>query len=542
MRFILIATGAFFAASLAVSAAELLPAETPVNVAIDFYVNQRLEQEEVTPAQLVGDENLIRRLTLDLAGRIPTLAETQAYVRSQTPQKWTLLADRLLESPDYGYHHRNELDVMLLAGKKNDNEWREYLLKAAAENRRWDNLFREMMIGSEEKPDQKPALTFLKLRAKSIDDLTNDTSRIFFGINVSCAKCHDHPLVEDWKQDHYYGMSSFFSRTYLTKKNTLAEKYSGSVKFKTTAGVEKQAKFMFLTGSSISEPAGKKTKEQRKAEDAEVKRQMKDDKAPPPKPPEFSPRAKLVELALRSGENRFFARNIVNRLWARMLGRGIVDPLDQLHSENYPSHPELLDWLERDFIAHNFDMKRILRGIALSNTYARSSRWDGDSEVPDDDYFAVAMTRALSPRQYALSLNVACASPASFPLNPKPKDWSKRRKDLENASAGLAGLFEIPGEHFQVGVDEALLFSNSEQIQNDILRDSGDRLVGYLKKINDPRKLIERAFWIVFSRAPDAKETQALESFLAKRTKNRVSGIQQLAWALITSPEVRFNY
>lgn len=542
MRFTLIATGAFFVVGSAALAAELLPAETPVNVVIDHYVNEQLKQDKVTPAPLIGDGNLIRRLTLDLAGRIPTLAETQAFVGSQTPQKWTLLVDRLLDSPDYGYHHRNELDVMLLAGEKNDNEWREYLLKAAAENRRWDLLFREMMIGSDEKPEQKPALTFLKTRAKSIDDLTNDTSRVFFGINIGCAKCHDHPLVEDWKQDHYYGMSSFFSRTYLTKKNTVAEKYSGSVKFKTTAGVEKQAKFMFLTGSSIEEPQVEKTKEQIKAEDAEVKRQLKDDKAPPPKPPAFSPRAKLVELALRTNDNRFFSRNIVNRLWARMLGRGIVDPLDQLHSGNSPSHPELLDWLERDLVAHNFDMKRIFRGIALSDTYARSSRWDSDSEAPTSDYFAVAMTRALSPRQYALSLHISCTSPATFPLNPKPADWVKRRKDLENTSNGLAGLFEIPGEHFQVGVDEALLFSNSERIQNDILRDSGDRLVGYLKEIKEPQALIKRAFWIVFSRAPDAEEVKALETFLAKRNENRVARIQQLAWALITSPELRFNY
>ena len=521
---------------------ELVPREWPINVVIDHYVRAGWVAEKIQPATLLEEAALVRRMTLDLAGRIPTTAETRAFVGSTAPTKWTRLADRLLESPDFDFHHRNQLDNLLLAAKKNDDGFRKYLLEASRQNRPWDLLFREMMVGREDKPGEKPALAFLKARAGSLDDLTVDTSSLFFGVNVGCAKCHDHPLVDDWKQDHFFGMASFFTRTYLTKKNTLAEKYSGTIKFKTTAGKEKQARFMFLTGTAIEEPKLKKTAEQRKAEAAEVKRQMKDAKAPPPKPPAFSPRLQLVELALRPADRGFFARSIVNRIWLRLIGHGIVDPPDQMHSANSPSHPELLDWLARDAAEHGYDLKRLIRGIVLSDIYAISSRWTGTGEPPPPETFAVGTVRPLSPRQYSLSLMIATADPGKISAQATGPGWAKLREQLENQSNGFAGQIERPGSSFQVSVDEALLFSNNERINNDFLKDAPDRLVGTLKGIADRRRLIGVAFQAVLSRSPAAEETAVFEQFLSKREKDLVGGIQQMVWALLTSPELRFNH
>ena len=526
-----------------VSAAELLPAEKPINEAIDHYLRAGWVEAKVKPAPQVSRAGLVRRMTLDLAGRIPTVGETRAFVDSSSPSRWTALADRLLGSPDFAYHHRNQLDLLLLATKKNDGEFRKYLLQAARENRTWDVLFRQMMIGSEANAAEKPALAFLKARAGSLDDLTNDTSVLFFGVNVSCAKCHDHPLVDDWKQDHFYGMASFFTRTYLTKKNTLAEKYSGLIKFKTTEGKEKQSRFMFLTGAEVSEPKQKKTPEQRKAEDAEVKRQIKDPKAPAAKVPGFSPRAKLVEVALGAKDRQFFSRAIVNRIWLRLMGRGIVEPPDQMHSANSPSHPELLEWLARDLAESGYDLKRLIRGIVLSDAYAISSRFAGEGEMPGAETFAVASVRVLTPRQYSLSLLVASANPDQASQQVLSAEWAKRREQLENESNGLAGQIELPGVNFQVSVDEALLFSNNDKIQNSLLKDSTESLVGTLKSISDRRQLIGRAFEAMLSRAPDADEVAVFEAFLTKREKaGRVAAIQQMVWALLTSPELRFNY
>ena len=261
--------------------------------------------------------------------------------------------------------------------------------------------------------------------------------------------------------------------------------------------------------------------------------------------PDFSPRAKLVELALQAGNDQFFARAIVNRVWAMYVGRGLVHPLDQMHSSNPSSHPELLDWLARDLIGHQFELRRLVRGIVLSQAYARSSEWSGSTELPSADAFAVAQVRPLSPRQYSLSLRMASASPETYKPEAGGDEWQKRRDELERNSEGFANQFELPGENFQVGVDEALLFSNSPQFTDDYLRDSQDRLIGAIKppadKPQDKAAQITTAYWSTLSRAPSADEISACEQYLGKRAEP-VVGLRQMVWALLTSPELRFNH
>jgi hypothetical protein len=401
-------------------------------------------------------------------------------------------------------------------------------------------MFREMIVGDEDAEPEKFALVYLKQRAREADDMTNDTSRLFFGVSVNCAQCHDHPLVDDWKQDHYFGFKSFFDRTYLTKGNRLAEKYSGQVKFKTTEGEDKLAKFMFLTGDVVEEPKAEKSRDEVREEDELVKRAMKDDKFTP-KPPAFSPRAEFVKLALQPENSGMLAQSIANRVWARFMGMGLVHPLDQIHSANPPSHPELFAWLTRDLQTHEYRLKRLVRGIVLSDAYARGSRWTA-GDAPYGDYFAFSPPRVLTPRQYSLSLIVATTSPTQLPLDMKPEDWAKRREGWENQSYSLAGQLEWPSEHFQVSVDEALLFSNGDRVQNDYLRDSPDRLVGHLKEIKDRPEAIRAAFQNVLSREPDAEELAACEAYLAAREDRAVDALRQLVWALVTGPELRFNH
>ena len=527
-----------------VVAGELLAPEMPPEHVIDHYVKQRLAEKQIQPAPLADDCTLVRRTTLDVAGRIPTVAEVQSYANSTEADKRAKFVERLLASPDFALHFRNELDTLLMGGQKgSNNEWREYLLKSVRNSRSWDQMFRDMLIGSEDDAEIKPALTFLKSRVRELDELTNETTTIFFGVKVSCAKCHDHPLVSDWKQDHYFGMTSFFQRTYQTKKNGLAEKFSGEVKFKTTKGEDKVAKFMFLTGATIDEPVVEVSADVRKQRDEEVKKQTQDDKAGPPPRPDFSPRTKLVELALQPENQTMLARNIVNRVWAMFLGRGLVHPLDQMHSANPASHPDLLEWLTRDLIAHKYELRRLVKAIVLSETYARSSQWDASTEPPAADYFAVALVRPLSPRQYALSLQIATESSDNVAAQMADAEkWLKRREELDRQVEGVANQFELPGENFQVGVDEALLFANSPQFTDNYLRDSNDRLVGVLKQQTDRPARIASAYWATLSRAPSPDEMTACEQYLAKRDADPLAAIKQMLWALLTSPELRFNH
>lgn len=529
-----------FAISGFATGADTPAPDRPIEQVVDELVDQKLEAERVVPAAPADDANFIRRATLDLAGRIPTASEVRDYVQSEDPAKKALLVDRLLASPDFAYHQRNEFDLMLMAGK-GSGEWRDWLLKAMQEGRPWTQMFRELMLAREEDPNQKHALTFLKARATNLDDLTNDTSKVFFGVSINCAKCHDHPLVFDWTQDHYFGMASFFNRTYLTKKNFLAERDDGDLKFRTTEGEEKQASLMFLTGAVVNEPAVQLTEEQKKAN--EERQKADNERETPPEAPAFSRRAQFVEVALRSDENAFFARSYANRVWARLMGTGIVMPLDQMHSENKPSHPELLTWLARDVESHGYDLKRLMRGIVLSRAYGRNSRWEGAGERPSDRLFAAATVRAMTPMQFSLSLSIATCEPQELADRlARPEEWVNRRRDLESHAWGFAQQIEIPGENFQIGVNEALLFNNNERIEQEYLRDSGDRLVGRLKQISDRSQMLQVAFQSIYSRNAALEEIESLSAYLAAREDRPVPALQQVLWSLITSGEFRFNY
>ena len=172
-----------------VVAGELLAPEMPVEQVIDQYVKQHLTEKQIQPAPLADDCTLVRRTTLDVGGRIPTVAEVQSYANSAEADKRAKLVERLMASPDFALHFRNELDTLLMGGQKrgSNNEWREYLLKSVRNGRPWDQMFRDMLIGSEDDAEVKPALTFLKSRVRELDELTNETTTIFFGVNVSCA-------------------------------------------------------------------------------------------------------------------------------------------------------------------------------------------------------------------------------------------------------------------------------------------------------------------------------------------------------------------
>lgn len=527
-----------WAISARASADDLLPPETPIEQAIDHYVNTKLQTAGVSAAAQADDANLLRRTMLDLVGRIPTPAEAKVYVADQSPDKRVKLVDRLLASPAFVRQQTAEFDALLMNGTGKD--LREYLSKAFTEKRRWDQMFRDMVAGEADDKEQKGAIRFVAARAQDQDKLTNDTSVLFFGVNVSCAKCHDHPLVADWTQDHYYGMFSFFSRTYDVGE-FLGEREYGQVNYKTVGGESRDAKLMFLTGAVIDEPASQEPDENAKKEERKRLEELKKSKQPPPLPA-YSRRAQLVDAALKDEQNTFFSRAIVNHLWNRFFGRGLVHPVDQMHSENPASHPDLLAWLARDVRARGYDLAPLIRGIALSQAYARSSRWDSADKRPDDGLFAVAQVRPLKPWQYGTLLKLATVSPDRFPADISLEDLDQRMQGLEGAGRGLTNQFELPTADFQVGVDEALLFSNSERIAKELLPDGKDNLVGKLADCADHRQAAETAVWSIYSRPPSEDELTALAEYLAKREDRLPEARRQLVWALLTSSECRFNY
>jgi hypothetical protein len=344
--------------------------------------------------------------------------------------------------------------------------------------------------------------------------------------------------VKDWKQDHFYGMKSFLARTF-DAGGTVAEREAGLVKFKPTKGPERQAKLMFLTGATVDSATVREPTKDEQAKEKAATDKAKADKKPLPAP-SFSARAKLVDVALDPKNAEYFSKNIVNRMWHRFVGYGLVNPLDQMHSENTPSHPELLDALAKDTAANKYDLKRLIRGIVLSDTYARSSRNDSES-FPAAATFALGRLKPLTPAQLATSLRSANTDPKTFE-GLKPDEAEKRLEQIEASARGFASAVAMPTDNFQIGVSEALLFSNGDRVQKEFLTDAQGTLLGRLKTEKDAAAAAKLMIQTVLGRPASDAEAKAFADFAARRTDRQSDAYRHMLWALVTSAEFRFNH
>lgn len=281
--------------------------------------------------------------------------------------------------------------------------------------------------------------------------------------------------------------------------------------------------------------AEKKSREEGIAGRDQIDAELKKIPAPPvPPAPKQSARKRLTEIALDETNRAMFARSIVNRLWFRFHAHGLVMRVDQMHAENPASHPELLDWLARDFIAHNYDLKRLITGLVSSRAYARSSEWKG--KPPAKELFAVAPTRPLTPAQWGMSYHFA-NQPDVFKPDDPVEVRQKKLAEVEQGG-GKFPFIEQPFDGFQVGIDEPLKLSNDEGI----LKAMGGKLIPVLLKLPDTRQQIDEATWAVLSRAATSEEHKFLGEYLAQRKDRPDEGLRQVIWALVNSPEFRFNH
>jgi hypothetical protein len=482
---------------------------------IDDLTAKNWQANNVQPSPLSSDAEFLRRLTLDLAGRVPTYQEARAFADERSPDKRIKAIRRLMESPEYALNLGRVLEAMMQDKLAGDTEFLEYLRTVVAERKPWDSAFREMMLGPWDTKERKRAARFLALRQNSLDDLATDTARVFFGVNVSCAKCHDHPLVSDWTQDHYYGMASFFSRTYEAGKGKkgaeVSEKPAADLQYVSKKGERRTAKAMFLSGRTVEAPPADKTR-----------------------------REQLVSVALE--EKEFFSKAIVNRLWAHFLGRGLVHPLDQMHSANPPSVPGLLEWLAADFVANGYDLDRVVARIVSSRVYGLSSVKPSADEAPAEKLFAQAQLKPLTPSQFAFSFLLA-AGDGSYDDSKTSDARSKKYREMEGQAGGMLRLKLLDGgtDKYQASAGEALYLSNHADVQKS-LAPSGKNLAARLVALTDSREIVDLAVWTTLGRAPEAEEREFLASWLTARKDTRTKACAEMVWALLASAEFRFNH
>jgi len=352
-------------------------ADDPLHLRID-----RLTHE--TQIALVAgdctDAEFLRRVSLDLNGTIPTADEARAFLDNPSPDKRTALVDRALDRPRYARHLATVLDVMLMERRRDTHvkspEWHKYLHDSVAANKPFNQLAREILSADGVDDAMRPAAKFYLDRLGEPHLLTRDVGRIFFGRDMQCAQCHDHPLIDDYLQDDYFGIFAFLQRGTLftdkkAKKSFLAETATGEAVFTSVFTAVKGETGPRLPGQLIIDDPDISAAEAYTVKPAKDVRPV----------PKYSRRAALAQHAT-DGTNRVFNRNIANRLWAHMMGRGLVEPVDLHHPGNPPANPELLELLADEFVAMEFDIRAFLRELALTKTYRRG--FDMPAELAAD--------------------------------------------------------------------------------------------------------------------------------------------------------------
>ncbi|MDA1179834.1 MAG: DUF1549 domain-containing protein, partial [Planctomycetota bacterium] len=358
-------------------------------------------------AARTDDATFLRRVYLDLIGRSPTAAELRAFLDTaeqaeghSNANDFTAthlgrrekIIDSLLASPEFAVHFATVFDVMIMERRPEKHvplsEWREFLRQWFADNRPLDELCREILAADGTGDSLRPAAKFYLDREVEANLITRDVGRVFFGRNVQCAQCHDHPIVGDYRQAEYFGILAFLNRSFLFQdaqqgnKAFLAEKASGKLEFTSV--------FLPENGSSAAQTilpdAMAMDVEPKFKEDAEayLVAPTKEVRSVP----KFSLRQQLAVMATHP-KSEAFNRNLANRIWAYMLGVGVVHPVDLHHSDNPPISADLLHLLADHCVAIRYDLRGLLKQIALSETYQRSvslphyEQWDGPAFDPD---------------------------------------------------------------------------------------------------------------------------------------------------------------
>ena len=499
------------------------------------------------------DAEFFRRAHLDLAGIIPTASATRTFLADTVADKRRTLIGKLLESDEFARHWADLLSVELLKrqnlGKIPLDEWSSYLFTSLQKEPRWDSMVRAMVAATGQGPE-RPAMKFLGTGGHR--QMTEDIALLFLGMDLECARCHDHPSVKTWEQADYWGLYTYLSWTKAATSGKDKKEYLVEVLGKRE--IEYQSVFESVSDTTGPRLPGMKEKAiPTLAKGEEFSRQTEDGLPPVPK---FLPRQQLAR-DLTSPENLVFARNSVNRFWARLLGRGLVHPLDQFHAANPPSHPKLLETLAGMFIARGYDLKWLIRSIMLSEAYQRSSRLPEGATSTEPASYRNALPRALTPEQLLHSVLRATGNlerVRALKADPAKKFDRKgyftgTHSDLPSSYEEVRAIFiqtfgRPPGEpetEFVPGLNQSLFLMNDRLLLS-WLEPAGENLIQRLAALKEPGKIAENLYLDILSRPSEKAEVAELTSYLEKNTKRTTAALGELAWALINSTEFRLNH
>lgn len=513
---------------------------------IDKHVEAGWKANNVTPAERATDAEFVRRLYLDLLGVIPSYDEAIAFLDDPAPDKREKLIRHLLDHPRFGVHQADVWDLVYFGRNPPSSRARDrsgfktWLQDQFAKNVPYDVWAREILRADGNTVEQGAPMFYVQY-GESAEDATQAVTQKFLGVQLQCARCHDHPF-DEWSQLDFYGTAAFLARLQIVdvgKKNkqsafAIGEKNLGDVLF--TGPASEQApgqkgepvKPKFLHGDSLDE--------------MELPEDFKEDRrfpsGKPPEKPKFSRKDALADWITRS-DNPYFARAVANRIWAQFMGKGIVHPVDNLSPSNSPSHPELLDALSESLVEHKFDLKWFITEILNSKTYQLSA--SGSEADAKPLWYQRARYRPLSAEELLESWVLASGYD-------KVLDASKQKPEERFKVRGITwdyvrNSFAKPNDgvgNFQGGMHEHLYLNNGQVRQ--LISDKPGSL---REAITNPNisweQRVERLYVQVLSRRPSPAEVDKFVEFLSAEDDPK-GRAHDAIWTLMTCSEFRFNH
>jgi hypothetical protein len=477
-----------------------------LSAAIDRHVDARLQSASISKSPPADDDEFVRRVYLDLHGVVPRVEQTQAFLADDDVDKRARLVDRLLADPRFAAHLADQWDDYLMPAADDLRSQKQQLkgwLTAAFQDQSWDQIA-TALVTAEGQRDKDPQVSYLLKGRETLTpaETTDLVSQYFLGVRLNCAQCHDHPFA-DWKQSEYWGMAAFFTQFQYTDRR---QQKSGVIRDNPNIDLAK-----------LAEPDRLRVLTFPKGDDWST---------------DGSPHRQAFARWLTAPDNPYFARAAVNRVWSQLFGRGLVEPVDDLHDGNPASHPELLDDLSAAFVAAKFDLRAIYRAVCNTAAYQRTSR-PVDGNVQDTLLLSHMRTKLLTPEQMFDSLAVVLPPTAA----------SKRYQPANDPREEFVGFFRTEGDWdpttYTRGIPQALRMMNSPHWGSPRLADAVREIVGGDASNSAD---VDRLYLHVLARRPTAEERTIVDRHLNKLVSDRDEGLTELFWSLVNGGEFSFNH
>jgi hypothetical protein len=494
--------------------------DLPKHNYIDGFIQSKWRKLNVAPSPLADDATFIRRAYVDCIGTLPTPAEVRAFLDDNDAEKRSKIIDKLLTRGEYADYWAVKWGDILRnkRGGQGDHmrgtyAFHAWIRNALATNMPYDQFVRNI-IAAQGTVEQHPPIMWYRT-VRNLTHQTNDTAQLFLGTRINCAQCHHHPY-EKWSQDDYYQFQAFFGRM-GRKEGDIAQEPAIFVKAEGNVHNPNTGKVMQPRG--LDGPGLTITEDE-------------------------DPRQKLVDWMVEP-KNPYFARALVNRYWAHFMGRGLVEPIDDMRATNPPSNPELLDALAQDFIEHKFDVKHLVRTIMSSTAYQLSCE-PLPENVNDQQNYARAYPRRLTAEVMLDAINQVTGTMENF--SGMPKGTRAIQLPDESVSSYFLDVFGRPTRETacecerpkEANLAQALHLLNSNDVQGKVTTATG-RLATLLKDKKADADLLEELYLLTYSRRPTADEAKKALEYVGEQ-KDRKAAFEDVMWVLLNSKEFLFNH